>query len=59
MTERWCGQGGTGAAAAVIGGFVPFAFAPRFAWGAAVEASSAGFGVCLLFASCRSWRSGG
>ena len=35
---------------AVIGGFVPFAFAPRFAWGAAVEASSAGFVVCLLFA---------
>ena len=35
---------------AVIGGFVPFAFVPRFAWGAAVEASSAGFGVCLLFA---------
>ena len=35
---------------AVIGGFVPFAFAPRFAWGAAVEASMAGFGVCLLFA---------
>ena len=34
----------------VIGGFVPFAFAPRFAWGAAVEASSAGFVVCLLFA---------
>ncbi len=35
---------------AVIGGFVPFAFAPRFAWGAAIEASSAGFVVCLLFA---------
>lgn len=35
---------------ALVAGFVPFAFAPHFAWGAALEAAAAGFAICILFA---------
>ena len=35
---------------ALVASFVPFAFTPLFAWGAAIEASAAGFVICVLFA---------
>ncbi len=35
---------------ALVASFVPFAFAPHFAWGAAIEATAAGFAICVLFA---------
>ncbi|HTH46908.1 MAG TPA: FtsX-like permease family protein, partial [Candidatus Limnocylindria bacterium] len=35
---------------ALVASFVPFAFTPHFAWGAALEAATAGFVICVLFA---------
>ena len=35
---------------ALVASFVPFAFTPHFAWGAALEATAAGFVICVLFA---------
>lgn len=35
---------------ALVASFVPFAFAPHFAWRAALEAAGAGFTICVLFA---------
>ena len=35
---------------ALVASFVPFAFAPHFAWSAALEAAAAGFAICVLFA---------